>query len=195
MSSIKLFLVLSLILGSIYSKTDSAIFFGEDQSSGLIDLGDGDDMFYWLFKSRSTPTTDPLVFWLTGGPGCSSEMAVFYENGPFTINEDLSLKKNEFSWNNKANLVFIDQPLGTGFSRCTNPMHYARNEDMVSETFFNFLKAFYKKYPEFNKRPLYITGESYAGHYIPAISHYIINHPTDEINFKGLAIGNGNKKF
>jgi len=65
-------------------------------------------MFYWLFPSRSDKTKDPLVIWLTGGPGCSSELAVFVENGPFQINDDLTLKKNPNSWNNQANLLYID---------------------------------------------------------------------------------------
>jgi cathepsin A (carboxypeptidase C) len=59
-----------------------------------------------------------LTVWLTGGPGCASELAIFYENGPFTINEDLTLKKNEYSWNNNSNMLFVDQPVGTGYSRC-----------------------------------------------------------------------------
>jgi len=87
--------------------------------------------------------------------------------------------------------VFIDQPVGTGFSRCLNPTHYARNEEMVAENFYKFLIKFYAKFPEYAGRALYVTGESYAGHYIPAISDFIVKHPAKEINFKGLAIGNG----
>jgi carboxypeptidase C (cathepsin A) len=65
-------------------------------------------MFYWLFHSRRSRDNDPLVMWLTGGPGCSSETALFYENGPFSLNDDLSLKNNTFSWNQVSNLVFVD---------------------------------------------------------------------------------------
>jgi len=182
-----LFLILSLSV----SKKDSKIFFGEDQESGVLDLGNGDDIFFWLFNSRSSPEIDPLVFWLTGGPGCSSELAIFYENGPYTINEDLTLKKNQFSWNNKANLIFIDQPVGTGFSKAKDPTHFARNEKMVAENFYRFLIKFYAKFPQFKSRSLYITGESYAGHYIPAISDFIIKNPDEDIKLKGVAIGNG----
>ena len=74
--------------------------FQEDQVSGFIPINESDDIFYWLFKSRNSPESAPLVIWLTGGPGCASELAVFYENGPFTINDDLTLKKNPDSWNN-----------------------------------------------------------------------------------------------
>lgn len=72
----------------------SCLFEGETWKSGLIDLDNDDDMFYIYFESRRDPENDPLVMWLTGGPGCSSEMALFYENGPFSINDDLSLKYN-----------------------------------------------------------------------------------------------------
>lgn len=186
----KLLFALTL-LAIVLCRKDSQIFFGEDQESGILDLGNGDDMFFWLFNSRTSPDTDPLVFWLTGGPGCSSELAIFYENGPYTINDNLTLKRNDYSWNQNANLVFIDQPVGTGFSHAKNPTHYARNEKMVSENFYRFLIKFLAKFPQFKKRALFITGESYAGHYIPAITDFIVNHPDEDINIAGMAIGNG----
>lgn len=176
---------------SINAKKDSEIFIGEDQESGILDLGNGDDMFYWFFNSRSRPESDPLVIWLTGGPGCSSELALFYENGPYTINDDLSLKQNPYSWNSKANLLYVDQPVGTGFSHAKDPTHYARNERMVAENFYRFLIKFLATYPSLSGRDLYITGESYAGHYIPAIADFIVQHPDSNLNLKGVAIGNG----
>ncbi|MFS7901313.1 putative carboxypeptidase C [Helianthus anomalus] len=54
-------------------------------------------MFYFFFESRGRKT-DPVVIWLTGGPGCSSELALFYENGPFKIQKDSSLVWNEYGW-------------------------------------------------------------------------------------------------
>jgi len=188
----RILILLGLVLiSAINSKKDSPIFIGEDQESGILDLGNGDDMFYWLFKSRAAPENDPLVIWLTGGPGCSSELALFYENGPYVINDDLSLNKNEHSWNSKANLLYVDQPVGTGFSKAKDPTHYARNEKMVAENFYKFLIKFYAKYQTLKGRPLYITGESYAGHYIPAIADFIVQNPDEDINLQGVAIGNG----
>jgi cathepsin A (carboxypeptidase C) len=184
-------LLLLTLLTTTLSKIDSKIFEGEDQESGILDLGNGDDMFYWLFNSRNDPTTAPLVLWLTGGPGCSSELAIFYENGPYTIKDDLTLKRNDYSWNENSNLLFIDQPVGTGYSKARDPTHYARNEKMVAENFYKFLLKFILKYPQFKGRPLFITGESYAGHYIPAIASYIVQHPVEEMNLQGIAIGNG----
>jgi carboxypeptidase C (cathepsin A) len=67
--------------------------------------------------------------WLTGGPGCSSELAVFYENGPFTINDNMTLTPHAQAWNQVSNLIYVDQPVGSGFSKCTSIFHYETNED------------------------------------------------------------------
>jgi len=66
--------------------------------------------------------------WLTGGPGCSSMLALFYENGPYNIKKDLSLTINPYSWNSFANLLFVDQPVGTGFSYLKKPLGYDISE-------------------------------------------------------------------
>lgn len=73
--------------------------------------------FYWFFESRTSPSTDPVTLWMTGGPGCSSEVALFGENGPCSVNEGGNgTVHNPFSWNRRSNLLYIDQPTGTGFS-------------------------------------------------------------------------------
>jgi cathepsin A (carboxypeptidase C) len=195
MLNIKILFILTTV-SVIVCRTDSTIFIGEDIESGIMDLGNGDDMFYWLFRSRNAPSTDPLLIRLSGGPGCASEFAIFYENGPFTINDDLSLKNNPYSWNNNANVLYVDQPFGTGFSETTDPEHYALNyDDMIAEPFFRFLIEFYSKYPEFNQRSLFISGGSYVGHYISAIAKFIVRNSFKNdwfpINLKGIAIGNG----
>jgi cathepsin A (carboxypeptidase C) len=149
-------------------------------------------MFYWLFNSRRSPSTDPLVMWLTGGPGCSSEMAVFYENGPFTINDDMSLKSNAYSWNDVSNVIFVDNPVGTGFSESAGVDHLDKTEEEIAETMYRFIQGFLVANPEYVGRDFYVSGESYAGHYIPAIAYYLVNNATDmQIKFKGIAIGNG----
>uniref|UniRef100_A0A7S3I0W3 Carboxypeptidase n=2 Tax=Choreotrichia TaxID=141411 RepID=A0A7S3I0W3_9SPIT len=149
-----------------------------------------DDIFYWMFESRSEPSTDPLVLWLTGGPGCASEVALFYENGPYQFNEDSTLKSNPYSWNQVSNLLYVDQPIGTGFSK--GGLHDARSETEVAEDMAQMLRGFVEQNPEFAGRDFYITGESYAGHYVPAISHYLAFTATDvNLNLKGIAIGNG----
>lgn len=59
-----------------------------NQTSGYLRASAVSKYFFWLFESRSDPVNDPLVMWLSGGPGCSSQLALFAENGPCSVNED-----------------------------------------------------------------------------------------------------------
>ncbi|XP_043704714.1 serine carboxypeptidase-like [Telopea speciosissima] len=151
-------------------------------------------MFYFFFESRNSKT-DPVVIWLTGGPGCSSELAVFYENGPFSIANNLSLQWNDYGWDKVSNLIYVDQPTGTGFSYSSDKRDIRHNEEGVSNDLYDFLQAFFAEHPEYTENDFFITGESYAGHYIPAFAARV--HQGNKakegipINFKGFAIGNG----
>ncbi|KAK9127522.1 hypothetical protein Syun_016319 [Stephania yunnanensis] len=142
-------------------------------------------MFYFFFESRNSQK-DPVVIWLTGGPGCSSELAIFYENGPFTIAKNMSLLWNEYGW---------DKPTGTGFSYSSNKRDLRHDEAGISNDLYDFLQAFFTEHPQYAKNDFYITGESYAGHYIPAFASRV--HKGNKakegihINLKGFAIGNG----
>ncbi|XP_077221714.1 serine carboxypeptidase-like [Tasmannia lanceolata] len=151
-------------------------------------------MFYFFFESRNSEK-DPVVIWLTGGPGCSSELAVFYENGPFTIGKNMSLTWNDYGWDKASNLLYVDQPTGTGFSYTSDKRDLRHDERGVSNDLYDFLQAFFTEHPQYAKNDFYITGESYAGHYIPAFASRI--HQGNKakegihINLKGFAIGNG----
>jgi cathepsin A (carboxypeptidase C) len=148
--------------------------------------------FYWMFEARHNPDTAPLIMWLTGGPGCSSEVALFIENGPCTVTEDGSdTKTNKYSWTEHANMIFLDQPAGAGFSTG----EHDRNQHQVSEDLYHFLQEFVKKYPKYHKNPFYVMGESYAGHFIPVAAHKIMQRNAQKegeyLPLKGVAIGNG----
>ena len=181
--------LLALLLGLALANDD--IFLGEKHKPDFVKFDDGEDYFYWLFYSRQDQNNDPLTIWLTGGPGCSSELAIFYENGPFTINDDLSLSKNLHSWNNNANLLYVDQPAGTGFSQISSIFDYETSERGIAQDFYKFLTKFLEANPEFKGRDLYITGESYAGHYIPAIASFYVKQEVQDMKLKAIAIGNG----
>ncbi|CAL5432199.1 unnamed protein product [Camellia sinensis] len=152
-------------------------------------------MFYFFFESRNSKSTDPVVIWLTGGPGCSSELAMFYENGPFHVTQNLSLIWNDFGWDQASNLIYVDQPTGTGFSYSSDNDDIRHNEEGVSNDLYDFLQAFFKQHPQYVKNDFYITGESYAGHYIPAFAARVHQGNKEKqgifINLKGFAIGNG----
>ena len=143
-----------------------------------------------MFQSRNDPANDPLVLWLTGGPGCASEIALFYENGPYKFKEDSTIESNPNSWNTKANLLYVDQPIGTGFSK--GGVHDVKSEKEVAEDMAIMLKGFLEQNPEYAGRDFYITGESYAGHYVPAIAYYLLSNDTGvNLNLKAIGIGNG----
>lgn len=167
------------------------------QSAGYFKLGtQNKNYFYWFFESRNDPSTDPVVLWMTGGPGCSSELALFAENGPCKVNASGDgTVNNPFSWNTKASLIFIDQPAGTGFSYGDHD----HDEKGVSNDMYLFLAAFMRKYSKFQELPFFVFGESYAGHYVPATAHRIWrgnnenkgNPDVPHINLQGMSVGNG----
>lgn len=199
----------ALLLGAVLALGCSAVAAapGPDPSySGYLQVNGTKDahLFYWFFESRGEPSKDPVVLWLTGGPGCSSELALFVENGPYTINKNPQTKddisNNPYSWSTSANLLFVDQPVGTGFSYTSWPLDYVTNEDGVANQLYQFLLSFMQTYPEYADHDFFVTGESYAGHYVPAIGWKIVHENSavaagksaaPHINLKGIAIGNG----
>ncbi|KAL7173747.1 hypothetical protein ACSBR2_033077 [Camellia fascicularis] len=152
-------------------------------------------MFYFFFESRKSNKSAPVVIWLSGGPGCSSELALFYENGPFHISNNLSLIWNDFGWDQESNLIFVDQPTGTGFSYSSSANDTRHNEESISNDLYDFLQELFKQHGDYANNDFYITGESYAGHYIPAFASRVDKgNKANEgifINLKGFAIGNG----
>lgn len=148
-------------------------------------------MFYWFFPSRRAPSADPLILWLTGWPGFSSEIYLFIENGPFRIDKKtLEVRTNPWSWNTQANMIYIDQPLETGLST-VDPQNLIKTEHTISEEVYIFLTKFLELFPSLKGRDFYVFGESYAGHYVPNISNYIFHQRNPNLTFKGAAIGNG----
>uniref|UniRef100_A0A6B2L691 Carboxypeptidase n=1 Tax=Arcella intermedia TaxID=1963864 RepID=A0A6B2L691_9EUKA len=152
-------------------------------------------MFYWYFGSKSNGISDPLVIWLNGGPGASSMLGCFIENGPYRINLDgKSLSPNAYGWNQNANVLFIDQPVGTGFSYTNEG--YVSSEDEVGLHMYHALCDFYLKHPALLNNNLFITGESYAGKYIPYIATTILQENSKgsrifNVPLVGVGIGNG----
>ncbi|ETV91954.1 hypothetical protein H310_13603 [Aphanomyces invadans] len=161
-----------------------------DQYAGLIALpSNGQKMFYWLVESESSPSTDPLVLWLNGGPGCSSLGGFFTELGPFVVQSDMTVKRNPYAWNRKANMVFLDSPAGVGFSQpVLNASDY--HDDVTAARSREFLEQFLALYPQYTNRDFYITGESYAGMYIPFLVHQLVTEPVAGLHLTGFAIGN-----
>jgi len=166
-----------------------------NQLYGYITVNTTRHLFYWMFESRNDPANDPFVLWMTGGPGCSSLLALFYENGPYKINTDLSLSINPYSWNNNATVLWIDQPVGTGYSYADSGDIGVVNEQEMADNMYEFFQHFFAANPKYQSLPFYVFGESYAGHYVPAFSARILQgnlmNEGITINLQGSAIGNG----
>lgn len=153
--------------------------------------------FYWFFESRNTaqlPVEEQFfTIWLTGGPGCSSQLALLTENGPCKANSDgQSTYLNPYSWNENSNMMWVDQPAGVGYSYGTKT---DRDEADVAEDMYDFLQAFFTAHPEYLKMKFFVFGESYGGHYAPAIAARVFegNQKNEGlfINLHGVAVGNG----
>lgn len=157
--------------------------------SGYINVGVGKEMFYWFIESQGKPSSDPLLLWTNGGPGCSGLSAFLSEQGPFRPTRDgLSLIENEYSWNKLANMIFIEQPVGVGFSTTKNT-HMKYGDAQAAEDNHAFVVNFFKRFPEFNTSDFYISSESYGGHYMPTLARSIVQH-NDVPNFRGIKVGN-----
>ncbi|RZC71888.1 hypothetical protein C5167_035216 [Papaver somniferum] len=169
------------------------------QYSGYVTLDDKKQraLFYYFVEAEFNPASKPLVLWLNGGPGCSSlGVGAFSENGPFRPNGNV-LVRNEYSWNKEANMLYLETPVGVGFSYTTE----TTSEDDDTATIGDkitardnlvFLQRWFLKFPQYKHRDLFITGESYAGHYIPQLAELMIqfNKKDKLFNLKGIALGN-----
>ncbi|BDD60985.1 hypothetical protein MAP00_006071 [Monascus purpureus] len=171
---------------------------GVNQYSGYLSVGTNMNMWFWFFESRSNPSTDPLVAWFNGGPGCSSMIGLFQENGPCRfVNNETTPSLNPYSFNEVANVVYIDQPIGVGFSYGTDTV---TSTDSAAPYVWKLLQAFFTRFPEYESREFAIFTESYGGHYGPEFAHYIQQQNEgikrglvkgEEINLVALGINNG----
>ncbi|KAG8065339.1 hypothetical protein GUJ93_ZPchr0004g38664 [Zizania palustris] len=168
--------------------------------AGYVGVGSGSSkaLFYWFFEAEKEPEKKPLMLWLNGGPGCSSvAYGAAQELGPFLVRsygENLSL--NAYSWNKAVNLLFLEAPVGVGFSYTNRSSDLRRLGDRVTaRDSYSFLLNWFNKFPEFKNRDFYIAGESYAGHYVPQLAELIYDGNKGAsrdrvINVKGFMIGN-----
>ncbi|CDS00665.1 related to carboxypeptidase [Sporisorium scitamineum] len=174
------------------------------QHSGYLDISDSKHLWFIFFESRSSPKDDPVVLWLNGGPGCSSSTGLLFELGPCRVTDQgKAVKNNPHSWNNKANLLFLDQPVDVGYSYSDNDA--VNNSPAAAEDVYAFLQLFFTKFPQYSKLSFTASGESYAGTYLPNIASTIYKHnkklslaryadpalAPKHINLDTVMIGNG----
>ncbi|EHA27697.1 hypothetical protein ASPNIDRAFT_41638 [Aspergillus niger ATCC 1015] len=134
-------------------------------------------LYFWFFPSSDPDASDEITVWLNGGPGCSSLAGIMLENGPFLWQPGTYRPvRNPYAWNNLTNMVYIDQPAGTGFS--LGPSTVVSEFD-VARQFMDFWRRFMKTF-DLQNRKIYLTGESYAGQYIPYIASQMLDQDDDE---------------
>ncbi|KAI1792554.1 alpha/beta-hydrolase [Ganoderma leucocontextum] len=134
-------------------------------------------LFFWFFPPGPQGSLDDLIFWTNGGPGCSSLEGLLQENGPFQWSYGQAHPtQNEFSWTNLSSILFLEQPVGTGFSQ---GKPNATNENDVAAQVVGFFQQFLDVFSELKGKNLYLSGESYAGMYVPYLANFIYEHPTD----------------
>ncbi|XP_039836694.1 serine carboxypeptidase-like 26 isoform X2 [Panicum virgatum] len=170
------------------------------QFAGYVTVNErhGRALFYWFFEAQTTPEEKPLLLWLNGGPGCSSiGYGAASELGPLRVDsQGAELKFNEYGWNKEANLLFLESPVGVGFSYTNKSSDLDNlNDVFVAEDSYSFLVNWLQQFPEYKDREFYIAGESYAGHYVPQLAELVYERNKDKkeksyINLKGFIVGN-----
>jgi carboxypeptidase C (cathepsin A) len=173
----------------------NGLYSGEVYSGYLQTTIPGDELFYIYMPSQNQDPNAPLMLWLNGGPGCSSLFGLLAEIGP--VSEDNFVGKyevNPYSWNKEVNLLAIEQPAGVGFSKASDPK-FNWTDDLMAENLMAGIKDFLNEF-NLKEKDFYVSGESYAGVYIPYLAKYILNDKSeDKINLKGVLIGNGLTDF
>ena len=166
--------------------------------SGYLSVSNTKQFHYMFNLAHEDWEHKPLVLWLNGGPGCSSLDGWSAENGPMQMDEKGNFVMNEYSWHRAANMLYIESPGDVGFSYIDSKLDYELeiNDDIAAQDNFNALQDFFKKFPSFKGKDFYISGESYAGIYIPMLAEKIINYNNnvsaiEKINLKGILVGNG----
>jgi serine carboxypeptidase-like clade 1 len=159
--------------------------------SGMLDTKDPNRKLHYIFlPSQGNPSTDPLVLWLNGGPGCSSLLGFMQEHGPVVIPDfTRNLEVNNFSWNKVANMLYLETPGGVGFSVNDNKQDQYYDDLKTAQDNRSALLSFFGRFPSYRNNDFYISGESYAGVYVPTLADALLEDKL--IKLKGIIVGNG----
>eukprot|EP00268_Persea_americana_P042677 TRINITY_DN4274_c0_g1_i3.p1 TRINITY_DN4274_c0_g1~~TRINITY_DN4274_c0_g1_i3.p1 ORF type:complete len:459 (+),score=55.63 TRINITY_DN4274_c0_g1_i3:260-1636(+) len=170
--------------------------------TGYVGVGElnRDQLFYYFIESERDPKEDPLMVWLTGGPGCSALSGLLFEIGPLNIeykeyNGILpTLVVNPHSWTKISSIIFVDSPVFTGFSYSEDPKDDKGGDIKSSKAVYEFLRKWLDSHPQFVSNPLYIGGDSYSGLTLPIVVQEIANGKEAGhepiLNLKGYLLGN-----
>mmetsp|Transcript_20475 Transcript_20475/g.36434 ORF Transcript_20475/g.36434 Transcript_20475/m.36434 type:complete len:502 (-) Transcript_20475:117-1622(-) len=165
--------------------------------SGYLDIEGGKHLHYYFIEKHGGGEGAPTVLWQNGGPGCSSLDGLFYEHGPFRINatNPSQLIPFEFAWSRLANMLYLEAPVGVGFSYSDHHEDYVVDDDSNAIDNLKAVQKFWTLFPEFADADFFLTGESYSGIYTPTLAEAIMNADrAGEYHgapLRGIAVGNG----
>ncbi|KAL5074855.1 hypothetical protein RYX36_013839 [Vicia faba] len=158
------------------------------------------EVFYYFIESENNPKEDPLLLWLTGGPGCSSFTGLAFEIGPITFkNEECNgslpnLVLKAHSWTKVSSIIFLDLPVGTGFSYPNTENAAQQSTSKLVRNAHQFLRKWLIDHPDFISNQVYIAGDSYSGLPVPIIVQEISYGNEGGlqpwINLQGYILGN-----
>ncbi|OIT36611.1 PREDICTED: serine carboxypeptidase-like 17 isoform X1 [Nicotiana attenuata] len=171
--------------------------------TGYIGVGEADEvqLYYYFVKSQSNPKVDPLILWFTGGPGCSTLNAIALQLGPMMFDDREyngslpTLSSNPYAYTKVANVIFVDFPVGTGFSYATTVKSNHSNNLQAGDHAYQFLRKWLiTEHPEYLNNPFYVGGDSYSGITLPIVTQ-VISDGIDAgikpwIDLKGYILGN-----
>ncbi|CAL5377528.1 unnamed protein product [Camellia sinensis] len=157
------------------------------------------ELFYYFIESQGNPQEDPIFLWLTGGPGCSSFCGLVYEIGPmeFVIQNYTGglpkLRYYPYAWTKTASIIFLDAPVGTGFSYSRTADGWPTSDSKSAEQSYQFLKKWFDEHPQYLAVQLFVGGDSYSGITVPLVTKKIVDGNKDGVkpfmNLKGYLLG------
>ncbi|CAG5132654.1 unnamed protein product [Candidula unifasciata] len=155
----------------------------------------GNHLFFWYFPSQLNASA-PLLLWLNGGPAVSSMVGLFWEHGPMEAKmteEGVELTHRNYTWVGPFSVVYVDNPVGTGYSFSDQgEAGYKATQDGYTADLYSFVLQFFKMFPEHKRRDFYLSGQSYAGKYVPALAYKIHQkneNETNKIPLRGIILG------
>lgn len=154
-------------------------------------------MFFWYFPAENCADNAPFVLWLQGGPGTSCLFSIFHEVGPYNLVSNDTIDLRKYRWNNETNILFVDNPIGTGYSFTDSEYGYTNFEPEIAHNLYIVLTQVFKLFPELSARDLYLSGESYGCKFASALGYEIhrqnnlVTTSEEKMNLKGITIGDG----
>lgn len=159
------------------------------------------NMFYWYIPPQNNDPEAPIILWLQGGPGSSGIVdGLFLEHGPYAIDGNGNLVTKDITWTREFGVIYVDNPVGTGFSYVEDDSGYVTNHTQVAQDLIVFLEGFFATHASIQQNDFYVMGESFGGHYVPALASALLDLNEDSRmngrsllvpNFRGISLGDG----